>query len=110
MLLMFEARRYRSSSAPDIHPKYDAGDQPTLILQSNRMKAEKANCLGRHQSPGSPLRRPPDATSDDGDSRTKAASFMFIHVYNKFKVLVSFSPLLEMHLKFFKTRKTSTDD
>lgn len=45
-------QRSNFRSAPGIHPKYDAVDQPTLILQSNCMKTEKAKGL-RHQSPGS---------------------------------------------------------
>lgn len=64
----------KPSNAPDIYPEYDAGDQPTLILQSNCMKAERGNCLRHHQSLGSLLHRPPVATSDNWDSCTEAES------------------------------------
>lgn len=47
-----DVRRKRNKKKKgNIHPKYDAGDQPTLNLQSNgMMKAERANCLRRHQA------------------------------------------------------------
>lgn len=52
---------------PDIHPNCDAGDQPTL-------ESPIPTVCVIIQSPGSLLHRPPVATSDNSDSRTKAAS------------------------------------